>query len=186
MQRLSSLSGSPSRRPWRPYVLPCVLTASPRALLVSLPWPHTTPRTQTLRAAQVRRHESCKVVLLGQSEFEAHDVTLTGSHTFVVPDGHRLSVTAAPDGAGIEAKLTPLTPLSAVDGAAATLLGGAAGGFQPSWEWQYVMDSNGAVKLSYVGTTTTVGSRSAPAVGLTAPVMAAAERQGRQVLDFSI
>nr|AAY31019.1 low photochemical bleaching 1 protein [Chlamydomonas reinhardtii] len=135
---------------------------------------------------QVRRHESCKVVLLGQSEFEAHDVTLTGSHTFVVPDGHRLSVTAAPDGAGIEAKLTPLTPLSAVDGAAATLLGGAAGGFQPSWEWQYVMDSNGAVKLSYVGTTTTVGSRSAPAVGLTAPVMAAAERQGRQVLDFSI
>ncbi|KAG2430555.1 hypothetical protein HXX76_010074 [Chlamydomonas incerta] len=134
---------------------------------------------------QVRRHESCKVVLLGQSEFEAHDVTLSGAHTFVVPDGHRLSVTAAADGAGIEAKLSPLTPLSAVDGAS-TLLSGAAGGFQPSWEWQYVMDSNGAVKLSYVGTTTMLGSRSAPAVGLTAPVMAAAERQGRQVLDFSI
>lgn len=42
---------------------------------------------------QVTRHEAVRVVLQGQSEFEARDVVITGSHTFVVPDGFRMVIT---------------------------------------------------------------------------------------------
>ncbi|GLC45555.1 hypothetical protein PLESTB_001205700 [Pleodorina starrii] len=134
---------------------------------------------------QVSRRESCKVVLLGQSEFEAYDVTIAGSHTFVVPDGFRLTVTAAAaaDGAvgggALRTQLTPLTPAAA---------GTAAGGYEPSWEWVYSMDTAGAVRLSYVGAAL---PRAAPAAAgmaatATARAMAAAERRGTYVLDFSI
>ena len=114
------------------------------------------------------RRESCKVVLLGQSEFEAHDVTIPGSHTFVVPDGYRLSVAAAADGS-LRTSMTPLRPASPV------------AGFEPSWEWMYSMDTAGAVQLSYVGS-----APRTPAAGMVATVMAAAERRGQYVLDFNI
>lgn len=42
---------------------------------------------------QVTRHEAVRVVLQGQSEFEARDVIISGSHTFVVPDGFRMVIT---------------------------------------------------------------------------------------------
>ncbi|PNH08896.1 hypothetical protein TSOC_004536 [Tetrabaena socialis] len=135
---------------------------------------------------QVARHESCKVLLLGQSEFEAHDVTIAGSHTFVVPDGHRLSVTAAADGSP-RAVLTPLAPAA---GQELGELGGGGGddlsaarrlGFQPSWEWQYAMDSFGAIRLSYESSGSAV-----PAAGIVATVLAAAEQRSQYVLDFNI
>lgn len=47
---------------------------------------------------KVTRKESVHVVLHGQSEFEAHDVVIKGSHTFHVPDGHRMVVTQGPQG----------------------------------------------------------------------------------------
>ncbi|GLI61415.1 hypothetical protein VaNZ11_003610 [Volvox africanus] len=118
---------------------------------------------------QVSRRESCRIVLLGQSEFEAHDVTLSGSQTFVVPDGFRLTVTAAAEGTGFRTQLTPLRPAS------------PAPGFEPSWEWIYSMDTSGAVRLSYVG-----AALRSPAAGMVATAMAAAELRGQYVLDFSI
>ncbi|KXZ49515.1 hypothetical protein GPECTOR_21g741 [Gonium pectorale] len=120
---------------------------------------------------QVSRKESCKVVLLGQSEFEAHDVTIPGNVTFVVPDGFRMSLSAAADGT----LLRRLTPLAAAPPE-------AGGGLTPSWEWQYVLDTSGAVRLSYVSS----GPR-VPA-GTMATVMAAAESRnsGQYVLDFTI
>ena len=54
------------------------------------------------------------------------DVTLPGDLSFEVPDGHRMLVTAGPDG-------TPhveLQPLS-----------------HPSWQWQYRMGRGGEVQL---------------------------------------
>lgn len=42
---------------------------------------------------QVARLEAVRIVLHGQSEFEAHDVVLTGAHTFEVPDGHHMLLT---------------------------------------------------------------------------------------------
>ncbi|KAG2483471.1 hypothetical protein HYH03_017654 [Edaphochlamys debaryana] len=119
---------------------------------------------------QVARRETCKVVLLGQSEFEAHDVTISGAHTFVVPDGHRLAVTAGPDGA----LRTSLSPLARA--------GSGAEGFEPTWQWRYGMDPYGAVRLSYCPAV----PHSPPAKGVTAAVLAAAERLGETILDFSI
>ncbi|KAG2483473.1 hypothetical protein HYH03_017656 [Edaphochlamys debaryana] len=118
---------------------------------------------------QVARRETCKVVLLGQSEFEAHDVTISGAHTFVVPDGHRLAVTAGPDGA----LRTSLSPLARA--------GSGADGFEPTWQWRYGMDPYGAVRLSYSG-----GAPRMPSKGITVDVLRAAERLGQTVVDFEI
>lgn len=74
-----------------------------------------TPTSQTRHAAQ-----------LPAAEFEVRDVTLPGDLSFEVPDGHRMLVTAGPDG-------TPhveLQPLS-----------------HPSWQWQYRMGRGGEVQL---------------------------------------
>eukprot|EP00854_Cymbomonas_tetramitiformis_P027328 gene27328-33666_t len=68
--------------------------------------------------ARVQRLEECRIVLHGQAEFEAADVTISGAHTFEVPDGFRMSVSAAEDG-GLHTELEPL-----VNG-------------NPSWRWQY-------------------------------------------------
>ncbi|GFR51311.1 hypothetical protein Agub_g13676 [Astrephomene gubernaculifera] len=137
---------------------------------------------------QVSRHETCKIVLLGQSEFEAQDVTIPGDQAFIVPDGYRLSVTAAAsadaDGPSFRTTLTPLTPLAAVAAGG----GGSGGGYQPSWEWRYTMDTSGAVRLSYISHTGrdqgTEGT--GPRTGMVATVMAAAEQRSECVLDFSI
>ncbi|KAF3494442.1 hypothetical protein DY000_02056348 [Brassica cretica] len=41
----------------------------------------------------VNRLETCKIILHGNAEFEASNVTIEGNHVFEVPDGHRLKIT---------------------------------------------------------------------------------------------
>lgn len=132
---------------------------------------------------QVARRETCKVVLLGQSEFEAFDVLIPGNQTFVVPHGHRLTITAAPDGSSdIVARLSPLCRTDA-DVNTAAVGGGGGGGFVPTWEWRYTMDESGAVRLSYVSS----GVRTAAAAGALTTVLSAAQSRAQQhVLDFTI
>lgn len=136
----------------------------------------------TLINPQVARRETCKVVLLGQSEFEAFDVLIPGNQTFVVPHGHRLTITAAPDGSSdIVARLSPLCRTDSDVSAAA--VGGGGGGFVPTWEWRYTMDESGAVRLSYVSS----GVRVAAAAGALTTVLSAAQSRAQQhVLDFTI
>ncbi|XP_068669032.1 UTP--glucose-1-phosphate uridylyltransferase 3, chloroplastic-like [Aristolochia californica] len=52
---------------------------------------------------ELKRHETCKVILHGNAEFEATNVMLQGSHLFEVPDGHKLQVTQG--SSGLEVKL---------------------------------------------------------------------------------
>ncbi|GBF98740.1 nucleotide-diphospho-sugar transferase [Raphidocelis subcapitata] len=80
---------------------------------------------------QVQRHESCRVILHGRSEFEAYDCVISGDQTFEVPDGFRLVVTAGPRGRGLSRRLLPLV------------------GDAPSWEWRYWMDEAGDVRLEF-------------------------------------
>ena len=47
---------------------------------------------------EVRRLESCQILLQGNSEFVAEGVTLRGDQSFVVPDGHRMVVRAGEGG----------------------------------------------------------------------------------------
>lgn len=61
------------------------------------------------------------------SEFEARDVTLRGDQEFEVPDGHRMLVSAGPDGT----LRTLLQPLEA----------------QPTWRWRYSLGPGGEVQL---------------------------------------
>ncbi|XP_068644219.1 UTP--glucose-1-phosphate uridylyltransferase 3, chloroplastic-like [Aristolochia californica] len=55
---------------------------------------------------EVKRHETCKVILHGNAEFEATDVMLQGNHLFEVPDGHKLQVTQG--FSGLVVKLDPI------------------------------------------------------------------------------
>ncbi|KAI8474308.1 MAG: hypothetical protein J3K34DRAFT_465788 [Monoraphidium minutum] len=80
---------------------------------------------------QVQRHEACRVILHGRSEFEAYDCRISGDQVFEVPDGYRMVVTAAPPGGGLTRTLLPLA-------------GGA-----PSWEWRYGMDEGGDVRVEF-------------------------------------
>eukprot|EP00887_Chlorella_sp_A99_P002643 scaffold6.g2643.t1 len=79
---------------------------------------------------KVARHEACRVLLRGRSEFEARDVILAGDLTFEVPDGYRMLVSATPDGRW-KAELQPL-PLDA----------------PPSWAWHYRLAPRGGVALA--------------------------------------
>jgi hypothetical protein len=80
---------------------------------------------------RVQRKEQLSIVLEGNSEFEAAEVTFRGAHAFVVPDGHRLMVRASAAAAcGWEQELVPL-----VDG-------------EPSWRWHYSLDlKDGCISL---------------------------------------
>jgi hypothetical protein len=84
-----------------------------------------------------------------RSEFEARDVTLSGSHVFEVPDGYKLLVRAE---AGSEGGLRQ--SLVALQSAL------------PSWEWWYSQGSRGQVLLDCVrhGEAGGEGSRSAAGV----------------------
>lgn len=46
---------------------------------------------------RVKRRESCRIHLLGRSEFEARNVTFVGDQDFIVPDGYRMVVTPRED-----------------------------------------------------------------------------------------
>ncbi|XP_031373607.1 UTP--glucose-1-phosphate uridylyltransferase 3, chloroplastic isoform X2 [Punica granatum] len=81
----------------------------------------------------VRRFESLKVKLHGNAEFEANDVTIQGNHVFEVPDGHKLTITAAP--AGFDAQLIPIAPNLMDTG---------------SWHWNYMIIGTN-IQLELVG-----------------------------------
>jgi hypothetical protein len=49
-------------------------------------------------SARVTRTETLSIVLEGNSEFEASDVTISGDQNFTVPDGYRMLVTASKTG----------------------------------------------------------------------------------------
>ncbi|KAF8056255.1 UGP3 [Scenedesmus sp. PABB004] len=108
------------------------------------------------------RHEACRVLLRGRSEFEAYDCTIRGDQTFEVPDGFRMVVTSAPGG-GLAVQLLPLA------------------GDRPTWAWEYAMEPGGAVRLEFV--------RHAALDLWSSPVLAAGRRgveDEEAVLDFVI
>lgn len=51
---------------------------------------------------EVRRLEGLKVLLHGNAEFEATDVTFEGNHVFEVPDGYKLKITSGNPGLSVQ------------------------------------------------------------------------------------
>ena len=78
-------------------------------------------------AVQVQRHESCRIVLHGRSEFEASNVTLKGDQSFEVPNGFKMIVTSGLNGSS----RSSLEPLQA----------------EPSWQWKYTMGADKHIRL---------------------------------------
>lgn len=74
---------------------------------------------------EVVRHEALIIRLIGNGEFFAENVTFTGNHNLVVPDGHRM-VAEERDGT-IDWTLEPI-----------------AG---PTWWWDYAFDENNNITL---------------------------------------
>ncbi|WIA22182.1 hypothetical protein OEZ85_004516 [Tetradesmus obliquus] len=112
---------------------------------------------------RVNRHEACRVVLHGRSEFEAYDCKISGDQVFEVPDGFRMVVTAAGSAGGLSVQLLPLQ------------------GDKPTWQWAYSMEPSGALQLQFV--------RNAALDLWSSPVLAAArsrQQNEEEVLDFVI
>jgi hypothetical protein len=109
---------------------------------------------------EVNRHEACRVVLHGRSEFEAYDCKISGDQVFEVPDGYRMVVTSALVGSGLSVQLLPLA------------------GDRPTWEWRYSMEPGGEVQLEFVRNT---------ALDLwSSPLLAAAQQDEEDILHFMI
>lgn len=72
---------------------------------------------------KVKRRESCRIHLIGRSEFEARDVTLKGDLEFNVPDGFRMIVRSGKDGDDSQPEID-VVPL----------------GDSPSWKYVYSLD----------------------------------------------
>ncbi|XP_030446989.1 UTP--glucose-1-phosphate uridylyltransferase 3, chloroplastic [Syzygium oleosum] len=68
----------------------------------------------------VQRSESLKVILHGNAEFEATEVSFQGNHVFEVPDGHKMKIT--PRISGFSVQLETLAPNMVDSG---------------SWYWRY-------------------------------------------------
>ncbi|KAL2903158.1 UTP--glucose-1-phosphate uridylyltransferase 3 chloroplastic [Bienertia sinuspersici] len=81
---------------------------------------------------EVQRNECLKVMLHGNAEFEASDVTLEGNHVYEVPDGYRLKITSA--NPGISVQFDPIEDSKKDTG---------------SWFWKYKIDG-AHVKLEMV------------------------------------
>ncbi|XP_057523230.1 UTP--glucose-1-phosphate uridylyltransferase 3, chloroplastic [Amaranthus tricolor] len=81
---------------------------------------------------EVHRDECLKIMLHGNAEFEATDVTLEGNHVFEVPDGCRLKVTST--NPGVSMQLEPIEDAKKDTG---------------SWYWSYKIDGP-HVKLEMV------------------------------------
>ncbi|KAF6262593.1 nucleotide-diphospho-sugar transferase [Scenedesmus sp. NREL 46B-D3] len=112
---------------------------------------------------RVNRHEACRVLLHGRSEFEAYDCTISGNQVFEVPDGFRMVVTASGSAGGLSVQLLPLR------------------GDKPTWQWSYAMEPSGALRLQFV--------RNAALDLWSSPVLAAArsrQQNEEEVLDFVI
>ncbi|KAK0592486.1 hypothetical protein LWI29_020045 [Acer saccharum] len=73
----------------------------------------------------VKRLEAFKVILHGNAEFEASNVTLQGNHVFEVPDGHKLKITSG--NSGLSVQLDPIE-LSMMD--------------TGSWYWKFNINGN--------------------------------------------
>lgn len=72
---------------------------------------------------KVKRRESCRIHLIGRSEFEARNVTLKGDVEFTVPDGFRMIVRVGKDGDDSQPEVD-VVPL----------------GDSPSWKYVYSLD----------------------------------------------
>ncbi len=75
---------------------------------------------------EISRKECCKIVLLGMSEFEAHDVELEGNITIEVEHGYR--VTAFLGKTGVEFRKEEIS--------------------KPSWNWVYTKKKDNTIALS--------------------------------------
>ncbi|CAI9091754.1 OLC1v1026860C2 [Oldenlandia corymbosa var. corymbosa] len=73
----------------------------------------------------VNRIEALKILLHGNAEFEAADVTLQGNHLFEVPDGYRMKVTSG--NSGVEVQLDRIDEKMMDCG---------------SWFWSYMIQGN--------------------------------------------
>jgi UTP---glucose-1-phosphate uridylyltransferase len=82
-------------------------------------------------SAQLTRTECCEIYLEGNAEFDAKGVTLKGGIKYKVPNGWRLELRASSSGTIVE-RWTDL----------------AAAGGGPSWNWRYVGEADGRVRLS--------------------------------------
>ena len=78
-------------------------------------------------SGEVQRDEKISIILQGESEFHAENLTLEGSHTFEVPDGYRLSLSSS------KGKIKTL--LEKIDA--------------PSWKWDYRITKEGSVLLTF-------------------------------------
>ncbi len=74
---------------------------------------------------EVKRNESLQIILHGQAEFHAENITITGNHRIEVPDGYRV-VAEEVDGE-VQFMQSSLT--------------------KPSWYWSYTFDSNDRITL---------------------------------------
>ncbi|GAB2216460.1 hypothetical protein Droror1_Dr00024233 [Drosera rotundifolia] len=89
-------------------------------------------RQNTYWKHDFERHEVLKVILHGNAEFEAIDVTIEGSHIFEVPDGYKLLITSGK--AGLSTHLHAIEDSKMDSG---------------SWSWKYAIES-AHVKLELV------------------------------------
>ncbi|KAJ6720605.1 UTP--GLUCOSE-1-PHOSPHATE URIDYLYLTRANSFERASE 3 CHLOROPLASTIC [Salix viminalis] len=68
----------------------------------------------------VQRFEALKVILHGNAEFEADNVTIQGNQIFEIPDGYKMKITSGDS--GLQVQLNPLEPKIMDSG---------------SWHWNY-------------------------------------------------
>ncbi|XP_078181562.1 UDP-glucose pyrophosphorylase 3 isoform X2 [Carex rostrata] len=83
---------------------------------------------------EVERFESLKIILHGNAEFEASDITLEGDHVFEVPDGYRMCLYRDNKESGFSISLEPI-PTKLVDSG--------------SWYWKYNVEGS-HIKLEMV------------------------------------
>ncbi|KAJ8764174.1 hypothetical protein K2173_005094 [Erythroxylum novogranatense] len=68
----------------------------------------------------VQRFEALKIILNGNAEFEAENVTIEGNHNFEVPDGYKMKITSGES--GLKVQLNQIEPIMMDSG---------------SWYWNY-------------------------------------------------
>jgi hypothetical protein len=77
---------------------------------------------------QILRHECLKIVLKGNAEFYAEDVSMMGNHILEVPDGHKMVAR--------ERNGELVFDLEKIDG--------------PTWKWDYVLSDSNTIKLQKI------------------------------------
>lgn len=76
---------------------------------------------------EIYRHESVKILLKGNAEFIAENITLEGSHTFEVPEGYKMTVYS--DKGKTATRLEKL--------------------LAPSWKWDYTFGLDDEIRLAF-------------------------------------